>query len=920
MTLNQQFSVSTYLSNLLGKTSIDVDLPAQQLIDALDQLCLDLEQFDFIENLDDAEAFLITQKRHFVLYWAACCFNGALSQPELGDWQARFAEQSIEFALRYGCRKVAAKQAALQKHLTPDQPYLPGLFVFGMGKLGGRDLNFSSDVDLVAYFDPQVLPVPDALGKSYICHQILQAMTKLLGQNNSPDFIWRVDWRLRPNASATTLAMSTAAAHEYYYYRASPWHRLALLKARVVAGDRQSGNQFIESLTPFLWRQNLDYRALDELAEIKQKINLEHPALRAERKWRDPIADEIAGFNVKLGRGGIREIEFIANALQLVWGGKHYSLRTANTLQALQALAAQQHLDQTLADQLSDSYQFLRKLENAIQMSGNQHTHLVPVEPRLQENLLVLLGQVDWDTLVEQLNGHRRIVNRHFEDLFADQGVEQHAPIHWPDSLSESAQSIVDGWENGFHHYGVSNQTRHRLLPLARALSAYLDKLTAEDPGIVDSSATVMRLHDYFRSLPRGEQYFRLLAESPMLLENIIEPLLHSPAMSHLLKQSPHIIDCYMQEPWRYPEQGFDANYVLHAEHYEERLERLRRFVNEYLYQLYLWFIQGELAPEEFQHALSDLAEYTLQITLLLVNRNLSLAESPIAILGLGKVGLRRMSPTSDLDLVFIYDADVTPLETASRYVSRLQTAISTPMREGIVYELDTRLRPSGRSGAPTVSAASFAAHQLQRAHTWEHIALAPGRVIAGDPALQDAVSKVRMDVLSRQRDDVQFLRDARKMWQRIAEHRVESATADVMFSKLREGGLMQSEYLASCLVIRHSRDSSALQFDDLLAAALPGSGIENLAGIIQFWRIQQLWERLLGKSGQPLSSIPSHYLELLLQQSGVANIDQLIEKKQDLAQQVQAAMQGLFAQIDDEQFDPEDWHETSVCWADQDV
>ena len=175
-----------------------------------------------------------------------------------------------------------------------DRGRVTGLFVFGMGKLGGYDLNFSSDVDLVAYFDPHLLPVPEILGRSYICHQILQQLTKLIGQGGQANFIWRVDWRLRPNASATTLAMSTDAAREYYFYQASPWHRLALMKARVVAGDIDCGSRFINQLQPFIWRRNLDYRALDELAETKQRINLEHPALRSQRRWREPINDEIA--------------------------------------------------------------------------------------------------------------------------------------------------------------------------------------------------------------------------------------------------------------------------------------------------------------------------------------------------------------------------------------------------------------------------------------------------------------------------------------------------------------------------------------------------------------------------------------------------------------------------------------------------
>ena len=910
MSLSEKISASAYLSKLQARTEIDVDLSAQQLIAALADCCEQITACELDMSDQQVQEFLVNSKFRFVLLWSVCALQNHLDQAELGQWQTRFAECTIHLALRHSCRLVANKHAALKVAFLPSSGVPQGLFVFGMGKLGGRDLNFSSDVDLVAFFDPKVLPVPDTLGKSYICHQVLQSLTGLLGQGGGADFIWRVDWRLRPNSSANTLAMSTEAAHQYYYYQASPWHRLALMKARVVAGDHATGEAFLESLTPFLWRQNLDYRSIDELAEIKQRINLEHPALRMERRWRESISDQVAGFNLKLGSGGIREIEFVANALQLIWGGKQHELRNPNTLQALAALGQSQHLDDSVVEKLSNAYQVLRKLENAVQMIGNQHTHLLPVEPTEQEKFLILAGFNSWDELVQTLNTHRRAISSEFEGLFAEQQDSEAVVPVWPEDLSQVAKEIVREWERGFQSYGVSVQTRHRLLPLAKALADYLHKTEAH-------SETVIRLHQYFRSLPVGEQYFRLLAESPSLLDSMVLPLLHSPPMSSLLKQSPHIIDCFMQQPWRYPAQDFDSDYVLQAEHYEQQLERLRRFVNEHLYQLYLQFIQGELAPLELQIALSDLAEHTLNLSLLLVNKKMQLSESPVAILGLGKMGLRRMSPTSDLDLVFIYDADKTPLELASRYVSRLQTAISTPMREGIVYELDTRLRPSGRAGAPTVSVGSFAAHQLQRAHTWEHIALAPGRMVAGPSTLCDQVHDVKMKVLSGRRDPQQFIADAIKMWARIAEHRVINHPPEIMHSKLRPGGLMQSEYLAACKVIKHKSQQSNYQFDLLLESALVDDDIAHLPEIIQFWRVQQLWERLLGLSEQPVTEMRGRYLELLLAQSGVENTAQLFDKKASFASDVQASMQRLFEGLRDTDFNPEQWLESAVQWRD---
>ena len=905
---------SPYLDSLqqklkLGNSKVSLD-DLQEVGAGLSNYLFDGFESFSAEGEAEAEQYLIRQKKLFSFHWAKLQLVEHLSRKELGYWQSHFADLSIQFALKLATRVVIKKHASLIKHIDHNFT-LPGLFILGMGKLGGNDLNFSSDVDLVAYFDPDQLPVPDALGKSYVCHQVLQALTKILGQQGRSDFIWRVDWRLRPNASATTLAMSTAAASDYYFYRASPWHRLALMKARVVAGDIACGSGFLSSLAPFIWRQNLDFRAFDELSEIKQKINLEHPALRAQRMWREAIDDDITGFNVKLGSGGIREIEFIANALQLVWGGKQAELRTPNTLEALQLLSDRQHLEQTTTQDLMQAYCFLRDLEDAIQILDNQQNHLIPASEDRQRRLLTILGLPSWDDLIETLNTHRRKVSDQFESLFAKQ-EEQEEVADWPKDLTEVELEIIEGWENGFYQYGVSNQLRSRLRPLSLALSVYLQGVESEQAAKI-----IRRLHEYFRALPQGEQYFRLLAESPKLLEKIIPPLMYSPPMSHLLKQSPHIIDCFMHQPWSYAKDGFDSDYVTQADSYEEQLERMRRFVNEALYQLYLEFFHGQSSVADLQLALSGLAEHTLGLALNVVTTNMQLPECPIAVLGMGKLGLSKMSPTSDLDLVFLFNSEQHSAELASRFVSRLQTAISTPMREGIVYELDTRLRPSGRSGAPTVSLDSFANHQFQRAHTWEHIALVPARVVAGTSDFAEKIDKVKLEVLGGKRQRAQFNLDAMKMWQRIAENRIESPPFENMFSKLRPGGLMQSEYLAACAILTTNLDvnKKITDFEQLLARAGESHDIEGLAEAIQFWRVQQIWERILGHSKQALSAVPKPFVELLLSQSDVSHVNQLVEKKCDIATRVQKQMTSLIGNIEDSQNTLSEWQETNVNW-----
>ncbi len=893
---------SPYLTKLQSNLSIQhpEQVSAQELAHQCDAL------------IAANEPDLIQAKIDFDYCWSRAFIGQHLDHAQLGLWRSNFADTTIQSALRLAWQKIIRKNKALA-HL-PESGEVEGLYVFAMGKLGGRDLNFSSDVDLLAFFDPQRLAVPNAMGKSYVAHQVLQVFNQLLSGQDKRNFVWRVDWRLRPNASATSLAMSCEVAREYYFYRASPWHRLALLKARFVAGDQELANEFLAELSPFIWRRNLDYRALDELAEIKQRINLEHPGLRAQRQWVEPISDDIAGFNLKLGSGGIREIEFIVNAHQLLWGGRDHRLRTTNTLEALSALASSNRLDTATAQTLAPAYTFLRQLENAVQLRDNQHDHLLPGADSLQNAILTLTDFDSWQQLAEQLNHHRQLVNQIFQGLFAEQVSQQGEIISWPSPLSDAAQEVIENWEAGFVAYGVSQAVRFRLKPLRAGLAEYLQQIKETDG---DVSEIVIALHHFFNSLPSGEQYFRLLAESPQLLENMVQPLMHSPPMAILLKQSPHIVDCFLQAHWQWPD-PFETDIVEQANSYEARLEGLRRFVNEYLYQLYLALLQARLSITELQTALTKLAQQTLELSLTVVAHELGFAKVPVAVIGMGKLGLQKMSPQSDLDLIFVFDEQQVSLEQASKFVSRLQTAIATPMREGIVYELDTRLRPSGRAGVPTVSAISFDKHHMSRAHSWEHLALMPSRVVAGNMALSAAIDKVKKKILRSPRDQQQAINDIHKMWARIEEHRIQTTDPNTINTKLRAGGLMQAEFLASALVLVRGGeldDLASLDFDQGLQAVLHEHE-QDLSEIISFWRALQCWERLLGLTGQPCDVIPASFQSALLHALELKSFDALISKQKQYQARVLELAKEFFQ--DSELSDSsmlDAWQETKVQW-----
>jgi glutamate-ammonia-ligase adenylyltransferase len=508
---------------------------------------------------------------------------------EIGDVWSNFADLTIDRALT-----LAWAQTAKRYRLKLPSGSVPGLYILGLGKLGGMDLNFSSDVDLIAFFDADALPVPEHMGQAFIASDVCKRLTQILQPRNEPQFVWRVDWRLRPESSGTGLAMSAAKAETFYFFRSLPWHRLALMKARCVAGDRNSAAAFLSRLEPYIWRRNLDFTTLDELASLKTRINNEHPGLQNERAAPEPITPEAKGFNLKLGRGGIREIEFIANAQQLIHGGKRPSLRVTHTRTALSQLAGAKLLSEADCESLREDYSLFRRVENAVQMVSNEQTHIVPSGNTFLA-LQALLGYpANFD---EDIYRRRKRVHKTFSALFADNPAGQTPPNL--SSLEGPAEKIALSWSHGFRDHGLSQSTSNKFIDLGHRLTARVLSQPREDQAFE-------RVDSFLKQIGRSEQYFALLNRHPDLLDRLISPLLHSPNMSHILKQSPHIIDIFITaHPSSLAEQ---SRFVMTSPDYETRLEALRRFVNEHLFHSYSHFLEGALTAEDTQRQLTALA------------------------------------------------------------------------------------------------------------------------------------------------------------------------------------------------------------------------------------------------------------------------------------------------------------------------
>lgn len=944
-TLNERVNASSYLSNILKKLSESEDSLTSQktgaisayidnvnkaetyLTDAIAKIqTFDVDSFyqAVIEDNGDyynaSTLMLREHKREFAFVWSLAQMAKAINFQRLGQLQTDFAQATISLSM-----KLVLRMSEFKKYYGSDvlvNDILPGFFVLGLGKLGGMDLNFSSDVDLVAFYDKKRLPIDNKHGQQYAVSQILAAMTKLLDSRVNNEFVWRVDWRLRPDASVHYLTQSTHYAENFYHFHAQPWHRLALIKARIVAGDEKTGKNFLNDLESFLWRKNIDYRELDEIAQLKKKINLEHPKLKAERRHRkDEVLSEIKGFNVKLGSGGIREIEFIVNALQLLWGGKKPLLQETNTLQNLKHLAAENLLDSDTVEQLNQAYIDLRQLENCLQMLGNQQIHIVPSSIIELKNLCLLANE-SWDVIEQRTCEHRHVVSKAFNVFFASATSQSQEQFDKRNELvevledkgaNEETLTIIDYWFNGFGFYGVGQSQTQILKPLAVML---VERIAQSE---VEVNLAIATIHNYFSKLPLGGQYLRMLQAQPHLLNKLITPLLLSPAMTVLLEQSPHIIDQFVEQLPEYnPELGVnleaDKAFVLSVNDYEERLERLRRITNENLYAIYLAYLELKISHQQLEQGLSDLAEQMLVFTTDVVKEKMKLSEVPIGIIGLGKLGIQAMGPKSDIDVVYLFNTKEEQ-QLANQFVSRLSTALHLQMREGRVYEMDDRLRPYGKSGSPTISISSFESYQNNWAKNWEHLALVSGRFITGNPNVKSAFEDIRKQVLSRPRQLDWFYADCADMLRMIREQRIKDVS-NTFASKLISGGLMEVEYIINCLFIRHGAQN--LQLFDMTYS----EGLKEIERIIQtpivdallFLRKLQVNVRLLGHGKELLEGLPIWVKEHLIQEFELDDFSDL----GDHILRYTADVLGLIETFFDSDVDKvSDWQLAPVKWLD---
>jgi len=667
------------------------------------------------------------------------------------------------------------------------------LTVAGLGKLGGEELNVSSDVDLVFLYDddPSQSPQYVEAGRKVIA---------LLSEITADGAAFRVDMRLRPFGDSGPLVTSLAALEDYFVAHARPWERYAWLKSRVVAGPAQGVAELVQ---PFVYRRYLDYGMLDAMRDLHARI--------FEAATRRGKADDI-----KVGSGGIREIEFVAQLHQMVRGGRDASLRTTSTREALDAVEHAGLIDAARAAELRAAYEFLRRLEHRLQYYDDQQTQALPRDGEHRAIIAEAMGHGSWDSLAAQLEAHRQRVQQAFNALFEAQAHEPSArlaawlidPQATPDAegLAEDleAAGVVEAMPVAQRLIEFTRSRRYRSLSpnvrirLEKLLPAFVDAVAAEG----GREATAQRLLALFEAIDRREAYFALLLDSPQVLRRAARLAAKSAWAARLLARHPILLDeltrttaSFKATDWA-AERGSLARECAGAQGDVERvLDHLRHFKQRHMLRFTIADLEGELPVMALSDELTALADTILDVTL-----ELAAGETVpgFIIVGYGKLGGKELGYGSDLDIVFLFDESHADGQRLARIAQRVNTWLTSHTPAGVLYETDLRLRPDGAAGLLVGSLAAFREYQLTRAWTWEHQALTRARFAAGDAGTGARFEAVRDEILARPREAAKVFAEIEAMRRKM---RAEQKSRDL---KHVEGGLIDLEFCVQALVLAY--------------------------------------------------------------------------------------------------------------------
>ena len=821
-------------------------------------------------------------KRRLALTTAMADITGHWDLERITRCLAAFAEGALRTACTFVLTEASRRGILRLPNATAPEDG-SGFIVIGMGKLGAFELNYSSDIDIIVFYDPQRLQTAEPQALAQHMNRVTRRLVRLMADRTADGYVFRTDLRLRPDPGSTPPAITVMGAEAYYETMGQNWERAAMIKARPVAGDLDAGAQFLDHLTPFIWRKNLDFAAIQDIHSIKRQINAHRGGGR--------IA--LAGHNIKLGRGGIREIEFFVQTQQLIFGGRLPQLRVRGTIEALHALAEAGKIAAATADELADAYRFLRRLEHRLQMIGDEQTHTVPEEPMRLARVATFLGYADTGAFERDLLAVLQRVEAHYAELFEDApalslGGTQGGNLVFtgsepdPDTLHSLAElgftnpKAVDASVRGWHHgrFRAMRSTRAREL-LTELMPLLLREIAAQP----EPDAAFLAFDRFLQALPAGIQLFSMFYANPDLLRLVVHILGMAPRLGALLARRSSLLDSVVSRDFFSPPPPLDAldaelgTVLARCRYTEEMLDRGRAWANERKFQVGVQSLQGLLDTGAAGIAWTNIAEAALRCFLPAVEAEFATQHGRIpgcgmAIIGMGKLGGREMTAASDLDLIFVY---ATPPDGArsdgakplaapqyfARLSQRLIIALTSPTAEGHLYEADMRLRPSGKAGPIAVSLQSFAHYQREEAWTWEQMAITRARPIVGPAPLLEAIAAILRERLIRRRDPQTLVRDIAEMREKMAH---EHPTKSIWEVKHVRGGLIDIEFIAQYLQLLHAHEHPEVLSVTTADALdrLAGAGLIDQATHADLREALALWQAVQARLRLTLSG-PVH-------------------------------------------------------------
>jgi len=813
------FSASPYLASLALRNPADlaaclVQSPEAYLAEARTALSTEMAQ---AQSSQQVSRLLRHFKRRMALLTGLADLGGVWSTEETLTALSGTADAALQNATAFLFRK--AREAG---HIVSGADVgCPGYFIIAMGKLGAFELNYSSDIDLIVFYDAERAGLKPETEPSTFFVRLTRELVRLLQEQTADGYVYRTDLRLRPDPGATQIALSVDAGLTYYESFGQNWERAALIKARVVAGDLEAGEEFLDQLAPFIWRKYLDFAAIADIHAMKRRVYA----------FKGHGAVAVEGHDIKLGRGGIRDIEFFVQTQQLIAGGRQPELRTRGTIATLERLAEGGWIAPETASELTSAYLFLRRIENRLQMVEDQQTHIIPAERKDLDRIARLSGFPETDAFGDALLARFKQVETHYGALFEKlppvpntapslvSGDEaEPAVIADLERLGfqnpEAAIAAVRAWQSGRYAATRSARARERLIEFLPSLLEAFGRTTEPDLALTTFDRVI-------GDMPAGVQLFSLLAANPSLLRLVADIMGTAPRLARIIGRRPRLLDAVLDPgffgtiPTPEKLRALTRAALAEASDYQDALDRARIVGREQAFLIGVRVISGTISARQAGAAYADLAEVLIEVLAERVEDELVRAHGRIlggetAVLAMGKLGGREMTAGSDLDLIVVYsypDGDAQSdgakslpgTQYYTRFTQRLIAALSADTAEGALYEVDMRLRPSGNQGPVATKLSSFAAYQKGSAWTWEHLALSRARAITGPDSFRQEIAETIKEVLSAPRDRAAIAADVRTMREKIAG---EKGSGDIWNLKQVRGGLVDLEFIAQFLQV----------------------------------------------------------------------------------------------------------------------